>query len=775
MTIATLPESVHDGDANLWERVLGALARIGSGTTLTHWLPLIPLFGAVLLVALWTAMIARLDSEREATLEAGMSTTNSIAVAFSENTLRELRDIDRTARLIKVQFERDGHVNLPFLTRNKLVPVDQAIRISVIDGAGNVVAGDRNFASAADASDRALIRRYKATDSDVLEISQPMTSPRSGRTEIQMSRRLNLGDGSFGGIVVLALAPADLTTFYDPTQLGQHGMIAVLGLDGAYRVRRSGDRIDTALGSSATPLLTAATTNGTGAYVGESVIDHTRRLVAYRKLVDYPLIVAVGQAEDEVLAKFRRRQVLYLVTGLVASLVIIVFFATTTVLAYHARHSTTEARRQKALLRAVVDNMPLGLIVRKLKALDRGRIVIWNPAAETIFDVPAVQAMGKPVGEVLSPDFAAGVKLRDDALLENPSVQEFPLVKADLQHIGQRALRIVRAPIFDQAKQIEYVVEIVQDVTGEQAAADTLRLYAKVFETTADAIVISDADDRVVAMNAAFTKLTGFEPEDMLGKPVAESPFRPSDPGAYAARQQQLMDEGSVTTEVLRYRKDGSPLPCWLTKTFVRDDTGAIVTYLRVFTDISKLKDAQSKLMWLANLDVLTGLPTRRIFDDRLERALRRAERAGGSVGLLYVDLDHFKTINDMHGHDAGDTVLREVSRRMKQCVRASDSLCRLGGDEFTVVMEDATLPGAAHEVAERIIWALDPPVDVGGNAVACRASIGIAIYPDHGRDAETLLKRADMAMYQAKHAGRERCVMATAEASVPVIGEKSA
>ena len=775
MTIATLPESLQDGHANLWDRALGALARIRSGTTLMHWLPLIPLFGAVLLAALWMAIIVHLHSEREATLEAGMRTTNSIAVAFSEYTLRELRDVDRTARLIKVQFERDGYVNLPFLVRNKLIPVDQAIRISVIDGAGNVVAGDRNLAIASDASDRALIRRHKATDSDVLEISQPLTRSPSGQTDIQMSRRLNLGDGSFGGVVVLALAPADLTAFYDPTQLGRHGMIAVLGLDGAYRVRRSGDRIDTALGSSATPLFIAAAANGTGAYVGESVIDHTRRLVAYRKLVDYPVIVAVGEAEDEVLAKFRRRQVLYLVAGVIASLVITLFFATTTVLAYRARHRTTEARRQKALLRAVVNNMPLGVIVRKLKPPGDGQIIVWNPAAETIFDVPAAQALGKSVAEVLSPDFAAGVKLRDDALLKNPSVQEFPVVKADLQHVGQCALRIVRAPIIDQAKQVEYVVEIVQDVTNEQARADTLRLYAKVFETTADAIVISDADDRVVAVNSAFTKLTGFMPEDMLGKPLAESPFRPTDPGAYAARQQQLMDEGSVTTEVLRYRKDGSPLPCWLTKTFVRGDTGAIVTYLRVFTDISKLKDAQSKLMWLANLDVLTGLPTRRIFNDRLERALKRAERAGGSVGLLYVDLDHFKMINDMHGHDAGDTVLREISRRMKQCVRASDSLCRLGGDEFTIVMEDATLPHAAHEVAERIIWALDPPIDVGGQLVACRASIGIAVYPDHGRDAWTLLKRADMAMYQAKHAGRERCVMATAEVPVPVIGEKSA
>ncbi len=763
------------GHAKLWHLVRGNLARVHPGASLTRLLPLIPLFGAVLLVALWTAFIVRLHSEREATLAAEMRNTRSIADAFSEYTLRELRDIDRSARVIEAKFERDGFVDLPALIQHHLIPADKAIQISVIDSAGDVIAGDHSLAATSNVADRAFFRRQKGSESGVLEISQLLTNPRSGRTEIRMSRRLNFGDGTFAGVVVLAVEPAHFADFYDPTQLGQHGMIGVLGLDGAYRVRRSGDHIDGPVDGSATPLLAAAAANGTGSYIGESAIDHTRRLVAYRKLIDYPLIVSAGQAEDEVLATFRQRQALYLVFGVAASLVVILFFATTTMLAYRARRSTSEVRRQKALLRAVIDNMPPGVVVRKLKPPGDGQIIVWNPAAEAIFGVPAAEALGKSMGDILPPQFTADVQMRDNALLENPMPREFPVVRAEFESVGQRALRIVRAPIFDLAGDVEYVVAIVQDVTSEQARTDTLRLNAKVFETTADAIVISDADDRVVAVNAAFTKLTGFEPEEMLGKPLAESPFRASDPSAYGTRQQQLMDEGSVTTEVLRYRKDGSPLPCWLTKTFVRGDTGAIVNYLRVFTDISKLKDAQSKLMWLANLDVVTGLPTRRIFDDRLERALRRAERAGGSVGLLYVDLDHFKTINDMHGHDAGDAVLREVSRRMKQCVRASDSLCRLGGDEFTVVMEDATLPEAAHEVAERIIWALDPPIDIGRHAVACRASIGIAIYPDHGRDAETLLKRADMAMYQAKHAGRERCVMATAEVPVPVIGEKSA
>lgn len=436
-------------------------------------------------------------------------------------------------------------------------------------------------------------------------------------------------------------------------------------------------------------------------------------------------------------------------------------------LAYLVRRRAIEVRGQQALLQALVDNMPMGVIARTMKAPDRGRIIVWNPAVEFIFGVPATEALGKLIGDVLTPEYAAGVEERDRALLESPMVQDLPRVMAQVQNLGPRVLRVTRAPIFDRHEQVEYILAIIQDVTTEQANADALRLHAKVFETTADAIVISDADDRVIAVNAAFSKLTGFAPEDMLGIPLVESPFGPSDRAGYAARLETLIKEGCVTSEVLRYRKDGSSLPCWLTKTYVRDGEGAITNFVRIFTDISKLKAAQTKLERLANVDVLTGLLNRRVFHDRLEQALKRAERAGRLVGLLFIDLDGFKKINDAHGHDAGDAALREVARRLQRCVRGGDSLCRLGGDEFTVIMENATLPMDSYAIGERIACALDAPMDIAGQVVRCWASIGIALYPQHGGNAETLLKRADMAMYRAKHEGRQRCVVAIAEDSI--------
>jgi diguanylate cyclase (GGDEF)-like protein/PAS domain S-box-containing protein len=749
---------------NLRNSVRTTLARVRLRARPSWFLLLIPLFGVLLLGALWSAFVVRHHSEREATLALAMRETESFAAAFSEYTLRELRDLDRTSWLIKAQFEHDGTVNLPYLMRNQLLPRTGPIRVSVTDGTGNVIASNQESTSTVSMADRDFFQRHAANDTGVLDISQPFTGHRYGPSAIRMSRRLNLHDGAFGGVVILSVDPTYFADFYRESQLGSHGVVAMLGTDGVYRMRRSGNQIDAAFDGSTTPLFAHAAAKSEGAYVGDSSIDHTRRLIAYRKLADYPLIVAVARSEDEVMAQFNRFWATYLVASSGASLVIFIFFATTTVLAYRARRSAIEVRRQRGFLQALVDNMPLGVIARSMKAHDRGRIIVWNPAAEVIFGVPGASALGKSIDDVFAPDYAAGIAQRDRELLASPMVQDLPQVKAELRHVGPRLLRVVRAPIFDLNDKVGHVLSIIQDVTSEEARADALRLSAKVFETTADAIVISDAEDRVIAVNAAFSRLTGFEPGEMLGKPLDASPFRSSDPAEFSTRRQTLLEDGSVTAEVLRYRKDGSSLTCRLTRTCVRDVEGTIVNYVRVVTDISKLKDAQKEVERLANLDVLTGLLNRRMFHDRLEQALGRAERAGQSVGLLFIDLDHFKTINDAHGHDAGDAVLQEVTRRLQRCVRASDSVCRLGGDEFTIVMENAMLPTDAYLVAERIAWALDDPIDIGSRYVECQASLGIALYPEHGREAETLLKHADMAMYRAKHAGRERCVMATAE-----------
>src|SRR6185436_9187033 len=262
---------------------------------------------------------------------------------------------------------------------------------------------------------------------------------------------------------------------------------------------------------------------------------------------------------------------------------------------------------------------------------------------------------------------------------------------------------------------IACLLSTTQDVTQRRADEAQMRLGSRVFESTADAIVVTDAEDRVLTVNAAFSRITGFSADEMLGKSFRESPFRPTDPEQSAARLEIRLRQGHVTAEVLRHRKDGSELPLWITASNVLDESGKIVNSVRVFTDISELKATQRKLEALATKDALTGLPNRLYFKDQLERLLAQAQRDHQQFALLFIDLDNFKSINDSLGHAAGDDVLQQTARRLKECVREADTVARIGGDEFTIILPQVRSARGPEAVAGQVLKAMAAPFTVGG------------------------------------------------------------
>ena len=299
------------------------------------------------------------------------------------------------------------------------------------------------------------------------------------------------------------------------------------------------------------------------------------------------------------------------------------------------------------------------------------------------------------------------------------------------------------------------LLSTTQDITRRRTDEAQMRLASKVFESTADAIVVTDAEDRVLTVNAAFSRITGFSADEMLGTTFGESPFRPLDPELYAARLEIRLRQGHVTGEVLRHRKDGSELPLWVTASTVLDESGKIVNSVRVFTDISELKATQRQLEALATIDALTALPNRLYFKDQLERLLAQARREPQQFALLFIDLDNFKSINDSLGHAAGDDVLQQTAKRLTECVRETDTVARLGGDEFTIILPQIQSGRGPELVAEQVLKALAAPFTVAGNEHFLNASIGIALYPADGASADKLLRNADTAMYRAKESGR--------------------
>jgi len=282
-----------------------------------------------------------------------------------------------------------------------------------------------------------------------------------------------------------------------------------------------------------------------------------------------------------------------------------------------------------------------------------------------------------------------------------------------------------------------------------------LRIYAEVINSTGDLVIITNTDGKVVEVNPAYQRATGRSRNDAIGKCfyVPGEDIHPVE--FYEALWKQLKADGSWNGEIMARRHDGEAFTCWALFNAVRDEHGKPVHYVCVMRDITKLKQNEKLLEELAFHDTLTGLPNRALFNDRLNVAIAGAARQKNMLGVMYLDLDRFKYVNDTLGHAAGDTLLVVVSQRIDECLRSSDTLARIGGDEFTILLPYIKSEADAVRVAERIVEAAGQAVQLGGEVAVIGASIGISYYPKDGDDAETIQKNADLAMYEAKEAGR--------------------
>lgn len=290
-----------------------------------------------------------------------------------------------------------------------------------------------------------------------------------------------------------------------------------------------------------------------------------------------------------------------------------------------------------------------------------------------------------------------------------------------------------------------------------ELADQQLRLNARVFEATHDAVIITDLEGRITAVNAAFCDITQYGRVDALGRNPRMLASGRHDAAFFKSMWAQLLQKGHWSGEIWNRRKSGDVFPQWLDLSVVHDDQGEASHYVGVATDISLLKKSEAQLEHLAHHDPLTGLPNRLLAANRLEHAIDAADRNRSQVAVLFIDLDGFKPINDSLGHASGDALLKQVAERLRSKVRAADTLARLGGDEFLVIAEELHLAQDISHVANKLRHALELPFYVENHELFIGASIGISQYPGNGNDAEELMRNADVAMYQAKAAGRNQ------------------
>lgn len=412
---------------------------------------------------------------------------------------------------------------------------------------------------------------------------------------------------------------------------------------------------------------------------------------------------------------------------------------------------------------AILNNVQVGVIFARERVIQ-----LANRHAELIFGYDPGEMDGQlsRILYVSEEQFVEiGARAYQTIAKENGGFEEELRLK---RRDGTTFWALLRGCALDPAKPQDGSIWVFEDITEKRHAADQLRLAATVFENTADAVMITNAEHIIVAVNRTFQLMTGYSADEVLGKGARI--IRPSADGKdqYETIVQALSEQHRWQGEIWNQRKNGELYPIEMTVTAIIGSSGAVERHVGVFSDVTYRKAAEEEIRKLAFYDALTRLPNRRLMLDRLGRALTSSARHHRHGALMLIDLDNFKTLNDTLGHDVGDQLLVEAARRLEACIRKDDTVARMGGDEFVVILEDLDSSGLAAMQAENIarkiqsklnepyLLDLAPPggaTNMGSHR--CTSSTGIALFIDNSVSVDELMKRADTAMYQSKAAGR--------------------
>ncbi|WP_082696104.1 diguanylate cyclase domain-containing protein [Aquitalea pelogenes] len=410
------------------------------------------------------------------------------------------------------------------------------------------------------------------------------------------------------------------------------------------------------------------------------------------------------------------------------------------------------------LLRKIVSQIPGVVFQYRLFADGHGCFPFASEAFYDIYGIrpEAVRQCADPIREMVHPDDYAHfmTALQDSARTLTQWRIEYRICMPD----GS-----IKWLLVDAMPEAEGDVVLwhgfVMDITQHKAMEDELRIAATSFQTQ-EGIMVTDSQGIILRVNPSFCKITGYSSEDVVGKTPAVLSSHRHPPAFYQQLWQALQEEGVWQGEIWNARKNGDIYPEWLTITAVVDGQGATSHFVAIFQDITERKAAADKIQTLAFYDPLTHLPNRRLLLERLQHALENARRKQQYGALLFLDLDNFKSLNDTMGHDMGDILLQQVAARLLEGLRIGDTVARLGGDEFIVMLENLgeereQALREAETVGRKILLSLHQPYSLNGHAYRSSSSLGIALFAREHACSEDILKEADLAMYQAKAAGR--------------------
>jgi len=401
-----------------------------------------------------------------------------------------------------------------------------------------------------------------------------------------------------------------------------------------------------------------------------------------------------------------------------------------------------ESRNQFA---AFMEHLPAVAYIKE----PQGRLLFTNKQFDALLGPGHV---GQTTEQYLPTGAAERLVALDQPVIDGGPVQTELTI--ELTEGESRTFHVAKFPV-PRADGSHLIGGVAFDITDRKRIEEALQTRIVALEAASESVIITDRRGVIEYVNPAFSAISGYPAEEAIGRTPALLKSGAQPPEFYRRLWTTILSGQVWQGEIVNRRKDGSLYTEATAIAPVKTEAGHISHFVAIKHDVSERKRLEVQLAHMAHFDDLTNLPNRALFFDRLRQALAQAKRNQTRFALLFIDLDGFKAVNDAHGHETGDALLRETGRRLDACVRTSDTVARMGGDEFTVILQDVADGEDAANVADKILRALDQPFDLSGKECRIGASVGISLYPDHGTDEETLLSRADTAMYDVKHHGK--------------------
>ncbi|MBS1139033.1 MAG: diguanylate cyclase/phosphodiesterase with sensor(s) [Proteobacteria bacterium] len=682
-----------------------------------------------------------LEARFDSTLRRVEATLNDMA----ERVPKEALAVEAMPRF-RVAIEND-------LQRSQRVfPEVAGFRIIAADGNVLYRSGGGDYANLADRSYFKLPREEGGAG---IVFSEVITSRITGRETIVAARGVRSPDGRFLGVVSAAIELGYFEAFFKSVRLGASGALAIRRSDThalVVRQPRVAAEINRKLDSShpVYQRIVAGERRGILEFAAQS--DGVSRVYGYRVLENYPFYVLAGLSEADVMAFWRERATMVSTLGatLLACLMVVIFGL------FRAQ------RREQAVARQLRRNGEQLNAAQRIAQLGSWEIHLPLMDVTCSDELYRIFELEKRESTYQYQDFFAQIHPDDRSLVDktlNDSI------------VSRQAVSLKHRLLMPDGR-IKYVLEFCeteyredgtplrvigtsQDVTAQQEMLAQMQLLASAVQYSGEAILITDIENRIVTVNPAFTRLTGYASEEAVGRNPRFLSAGRTTPEEYERMWKSIAERGFWQGEVWDRRKDGAIYPKWMSISVIRSEDGGIRYHVAHFTDVSSERAAEERLQHLAHHDVLTGLLNRLSLKGRLDQALAAARRDGSRVAVLFVDLDRFKVINDTLGHHVGDELLIEVANRLRDGVRDSDVVARVGGDEFVIMLSGVEHTSAVAMVAEKLVFSVGQSYQVEGYDLYSTPSIGIAIYPTDGEDGDVLMKNADAAMYHAKMAGR--------------------